>query len=113
MGGSGSDLLWARALAVAESMEARDSTLEDIGGFLCGLDEVFSVTADPVEDFPAYVAGRVLSNTALTSRLYALRIAVDESHGDRPGSLPVHTHSAYKGALPMYSTVANWSDTQG
>ncbi len=65
MGVSGSDLLWARALAVAESMEARDSTLEDIGGFLCGLDEGFSGTADPVEDFPAYVAVRLCRSMAL------------------------------------------------
>jgi hypothetical protein len=46
-------------------MEERNSTLEDIGSFLCGLEEGFASGADPVEDFPAYVTVRLCRSMAL------------------------------------------------
>ncbi|CAA0094760.1 Uncharacterised protein [Halioglobus japonicus] len=61
----GSELLWGRVLAIAESMEAQDCSLEEITGFLNGLDEGFASAADPVDNFPEYVAMRLCRSMAL------------------------------------------------
>jgi hypothetical protein len=60
----GNDLLWGRLLALAESMDAQDCAIEEIVGFINGLDEGFAGTADPVDDFPAYAAIRLCRSMA-------------------------------------------------
>jgi hypothetical protein len=65
MAAPGSDLLWTRVLALAETMEQADCDLMEIQDFLNGIQEGFADSADPVEDFPAYAALRLCRSMAL------------------------------------------------
>ncbi|MCB1688431.1 MAG: hypothetical protein KDI33_08100 [Halioglobus sp.] len=58
------ELLWMRVLALAETMEASDSSVKDIEGLLCGLEEGFGGANDPVDNFPAYVVVRLCRSMA-------------------------------------------------
>jgi hypothetical protein len=64
----GNELLWLRALAIAESMDEPGGSLKEIEGYLHGLDEGFAGSADPVDNFPAYVTVRLCRSMAKVLR---------------------------------------------
>lgn len=58
-GATGESPLWNRVLVISESMDDPTIPLRQIRGLLCGLEEGFAGTVDPVEDFPEFAAHRL------------------------------------------------------
>lgn len=55
----GESPLWSRVMVISEAIDDPTIPIGHIRGLLCGLDEGFAGTFDPVEDFPEFAAHRL------------------------------------------------------
>lgn len=55
----GESPLWLRVLILSEAMDDSGLSTEQLIGYLRGLDEGFSATTDPVEQFPEFATLRL------------------------------------------------------